>query len=46
MEAFFLIVLGFLLIFIGVGMYMIVKVGSMSDKERESVGHGPKGQGR
>jgi flagellar biogenesis protein FliO len=42
MSAFLQIVFGLLLLFIGIAMYMVVKVGSMSDEERESVGHGPK----
>ncbi len=42
MGTFLQIVLGLLLVLIVLGLYMIVKVGSMSDEERESVGHGPK----
>ena len=27
-------------------LYTVVKAGSMSDSDREQIGHGPKGQGR
>jgi len=27
-------------------LYTVVKAGSMSDSDREKIGHGPKGQGR
>ncbi len=46
MTAFASTVIGLFLIAIGVGLYLIVKVGAMSDSDRESYGHGPKGQGR
>ncbi|WP_422477251.1 hypothetical protein [Pleomorphochaeta sp. DL1XJH-081] len=46
MGAFLQIVVGLLLVLIVIGLYMVVKVGAMSDKDRETVGHGPKGQGR
>lgn len=46
MGTFFQVVVGVVVVFIGVGLYMVVKVGAMSDSERETVGHGPKGQGR
>ena len=42
----FKIAIGLFLIFLGWGIYLIVKVGSMSDEDRESYGFGPKGQGR
>ena len=46
MGEFLQIVFGLLLVFIGIATYMIVRVGTMGDEDRESVGHGPKGQGR
>lgn len=27
-------------------LYTVVKAGSMSDSDRQEIGHGPKGQGR
>ena len=46
MQEFFQIVIGLFLVFIGIALFLIVRVGSMSDEDREANGHGPKGQGR
>lgn len=46
MQEFFQIVIGLFLVFIGIALYLIVRVGSKSDEDREADGHGPKGQGR
>ena len=43
MQAFLMIVAVLAGIFI---LYTVVKAGSMSDSDREKIGHGPKGQGR
>jgi len=46
MHWFYQILTGGVLILIGVALYQIVRVGSMSDEDRDYYGHGPKGQGR
>ncbi|MEA5032326.1 MAG: hypothetical protein VB025_09280 [Sphaerochaeta sp.] len=37
---------GLFLLVWGLALIQIVRVGSMSDADREECGHGPKGQGR
>jgi len=40
------IIIGLIVVLIGVSIYLIARIGSMSDEDRRSYGHGPKGQGR
>jgi|GEM_PF-2057769 hypothetical protein len=40
------VVVGLFLVILALGIYQAVRIGAMSDSDRESYGHGPKGQGR
>jgi len=46
MSSFALVVLLFGLVIAALGLVAIVDAMSKSDKDREGIGHGPKGQGR
>lgn len=38
------VLIGLVFMIIGIGLFLVVEVNSMSDKERAKWGHGPKGQ--
>lgn len=40
------IALGLILMSLGISLFVIVRAEVLDDKDRESIGHGPKGQGR
>lgn len=40
------VLIGLFFLVWGLSLIQIVRVGSMSDADREDYGHGPKGQGR